>query len=99
MTWPTSVVFEGEVVVVCDLRGQAEGEVLPVSHLVLVHRADGFNNLTPTRRETPVRKEKTLMCNSVRVGGGGLTGALFFSPMFAKHTLAYVPSPASPFHT
>lgn len=42
---PTSVVFEREVLVVCDLRRQAEGEVLPVGHLVLVHRADRLDDL------------------------------------------------------
>lgn len=41
----TAVVFEREVLVVRDLWRQAEGEVLPVGHLVLVHRAHRLDDL------------------------------------------------------
>ncbi len=41
----TSVVLEGETVVVSDLRGQAEVEVLAVGHFVLICSANCFNEL------------------------------------------------------
>lgn len=45
----TSVVFDGEIVVVANFWSKAEGEVLPVAHLVFVHRGNGFNDLNHTR--------------------------------------------------
>lgn len=41
----TSVVLEGEVVVVGDFWSEAEREVLSVRHLVFVHRTHRFNDL------------------------------------------------------
>lgn len=49
----TSVVFDGEVVVVGNLWSKAEGEVLPVAHFVFVHRRNGFNDLI-TCAKTPL---------------------------------------------
>lgn len=43
----TSIVFDGEIVVVGDFWSEAEREVLPVAHLVFVHRRNGFNDLEP----------------------------------------------------
>lgn len=43
---PTSVVFQGEVVVVDSLWGDAEVEVLSVGHLILVHRTDCLYELS-----------------------------------------------------
>lgn len=48
---PTSVVFQGEVLVVDSLWGDAEVEVLSVDHLILVHCTDCLYELswtTPT---------------------------------------------------
>lgn len=41
----TSVVLEGETVVVSDLRGQAEVEVLAVGHFVLIRSTNCLNEL------------------------------------------------------
>lgn len=43
---PTSVVFQGEVVVVDSLWGDAEVEVLSVDHLILVHCTDCLYELS-----------------------------------------------------
>lgn len=41
----TSIVFDGEVVVVGNFWSKAECEVLPVAHLIFVHRRNRFNDL------------------------------------------------------
>lgn len=53
----TSVVFDGEIVVVGNFWSKAEGEVLPVAHLVFVHRGNGFNNLNHTRENIFSQKQ------------------------------------------
>lgn len=55
----TSVVFEGEVVVVGDFWRKTEGEVLPVSHLVFVHGADPFDDLRGNHRSALVCSHNT----------------------------------------
>lgn len=54
----TSVVFEREVVVVGDLRSQAEYEVLSVSHLIFVHRTDCFDDLKCTQEKRESERQK-----------------------------------------
>lgn len=41
----TSVVLEGEIVVVGDLGGQAEVEVLAVGHFILIHSTNCLDEL------------------------------------------------------
>lgn len=41
----TSAVCQGEVLIVGDFRGQTEGEVLSVIHLVFVQSTHGFDDL------------------------------------------------------
>lgn len=41
----TSIVFDGEVVVVGNFWSKAECEALPVAHLIFVHRRNRFNDL------------------------------------------------------
>lgn len=88
----TSVVFEGEVLVVGDFLSEAECEVLPVSHLVFVHCTDAFNDLHSTHgntSETATHQYETV------------SGCLVFhADMFTTRLMqTAVPSPALRFHT
>lgn len=56
--YATSVVFEREVVVVGDLRSQAECEVLSVGHLIFVHRTDRFDDLKWTQGKRESERQK-----------------------------------------